>query len=210
MKIKIFTFNPFQENTYLIYDETKECVIIDAGCYDKEEEKEISEFITKNELKPKFLINTHCHIDHVLGIRYLKEKYKIEFLCSQKDEFLLNLAKEQGLLFGIKLDMPPLADKYITKSEKIEFGNIKIQILDVPGHTPGHLAFYNSDENCVFTGDVLFKGSIGRTDLPGGNYETLMTSIKNQLMILNDDCVVYAGHGASTTIGFEKMSNPFL
>lgn len=210
MQITTFVFNPFQENTYLLFDETKECIIIDAGCYDKEEEKEISIFIEDNNLILKFVLNTHCHIDHVLGVNFLKKKYEVDFIASEKDEYLLTVLKETGNIYGIKTEGTLIIDKKINQKEILKFGNTELKVIEVPGHTTGHLAFYNQKENCIFTGDVLFKGSIGRTDLPGGNYDELISSIKNKILILPDDCTVYPGHGASTTISFEKMNNPFL
>jgi len=210
MDIKIFTFNPFQENTYLIYDNTNECIVIDAGCYEQYEQTELVNFIEKNNLKLKKIINTHCHIDHILGVKFLKEKYNVDFIAGKNDEFLLNMAVDHAKIYGFKTQTPPLPDLYTDNLPDINFGNTTLDILNVPGHTPGHVAYYCKAENCVFTGDVLFKGSIGRTDLPGGNYDTLISSIYEKLLTLPEDCIVYSGHGDSTSIGFEKNNNPFL
>jgi len=210
MQVKTFTFNPFQENTYLLYDQTKECVIIDAGCYTKNEEVEISKYIENNQLQLVKIINTHCHIDHILGISYLIQKYKVKFLANKNDNYLLENAQIQGKIYGFEIKQPQSPDIYVEENSIIKFGETELKVLDVPGHTRGHIAILNENENCVFVGDVLFKGSIGRTDLPGGDYDVLMKSIKTKLLVLNQDCKVYSGHGSTTTIGYEKFTNPFL
>lgn len=210
MKIKTFVFNPFQENTYLLYDETGEAVIIDPGCYAKSEEEKLIVFISNNSLKLKQLLNTHSHIDHILGNRFVSEQFNLDLQSHKEDEFLIQRAKEQGLAFGIKVENPPLPSNYIDEGMKIEFGNSQLEIIHAPGHSPGSLVFYNKNEKFMIVGDVLFNQSIGRTDLPGGSYEVLVDSIVNKLFPLGDDMEVYSGHGSPTTIGQERISNPFL
>jgi len=210
MQIKTFIFNPFYENTYLLYDKTKECVIIDAGCYETKEEEAISNFITENQLIPVKIINTHCHIDHVLGNNYLMEKYGTEFITTQNEVALLEQAHVYGRTFGISINKVKSPTTYVKDQDIIKFGKSVLKVLEVPGHTTGHIALWNEQQNSVFVGDVLFKGSIGRTDLPGGNYDTLINSIKEKLLTLNPECVVYSGHGNTTTIGYEKFTNQFL
>ena len=210
IKIKTFVFNPFQENTYILYDETGDAVIIDPGCYTSKEEESLIHFISDNNLKLKHLINTHSHIDHILGNRFITEQFNLDLQSHKEDEFLIERAKEQGLAFGIKIDNPPLPRKYLDEGMIIEFGNSKLEIIHAPGHSPGSLVFYNLNEKFMIVGDVLFNQSIGRTDLPGGSYEVLMHSIVQKLFPLGDDMEVFSGHGAPTTIGQERISNPFL
>jgi hydroxyacylglutathione hydrolase len=210
MNIKIFTLNPFRENTYLLYDETRECVIIDAGCYGKSEEKEINDFIDKNKLSPVKLINTHGHIDHILGLNYLKKTYNISFEANIGDEYLYKNSKEHGFLFGLDTENAPAIDKYLNDKDVIKFGDSELNVIAVPGHSPGHLAFYAKSIKSLFSGDTLFRESIGRTDLPGGDLDIILNSIKTKLLTLDDDVKVYPGHGPDTTIGYEKLSNPFL
>jgi len=210
IKIKTFVFNPFQENTYLLYDETGEAVIIDPGCYSKQEEESLLDFISDNNLKLKQLLNTHSHIDHILGNRFVAEQFDLKLQSHKEDEFLIQRAKEQGLAFGIKIENPPLPGNYLDEGMKIKFGNSELEIIHAPGHSPGSLVFYNRKEKFMIVGDVLFNQSIGRTDLPGGSYEVLVSSIVNKLFPLGDDMEVYSGHGSPTTIGQERISNPFL
>lgn len=210
MEIQTFRFNPFQENTYVLYDNTGDAVVIDAGCYDDNEKTELSEFLNFKNLKLKFLINTHCHIDHILGLNFIRNKYNVQFMSSANDNYLLSTAVEYRQAFGMTVSKPGLPDVQLVNSDLIEFGNSVLEVLEIPGHTPGHLAFYCKADNCVFTGDTLFKGSIGRTDLPGGNYNSLIESINSKLLVLSDNCIVYPGHGSESTIGYEKMNNSFL
>jgi glyoxylase-like metal-dependent hydrolase (beta-lactamase superfamily II) len=210
IKIKTFVFNPFQENTYLLYDETGEAVIIDPGCYSKQEEESLLDFIVENNIKPEQLLNTHSHIDHILGNRFVAEQFNLKLQSHKEDEFLIQRAKEQGLAFGIKVENPPLPGNYLDEEMKIKFGNSELEIIHAPGHSPGSLVFYNRKEKFMIVGDVLFNQSIGRTDLPGGSYEILVRSIVQKLFPLGDDMEVYSGHGSPTTIGQERISNPFL
>jgi glyoxylase-like metal-dependent hydrolase (beta-lactamase superfamily II) len=211
MIIKTFTFNPFQENTYLIYDETYEAILIDAGCIFDEEKQLLNKFIEDNNLILKRLINTHLHLDHQFGNKYVFLTYGLKPEACILDEFLLDSVIAQALSFGFPIneEAQPLGG-YITDNQEIKFGNTTLIALLVPGHSPGSLAFYNEKEGVLFAGDVLFRGSIGRTDLAGGDYTILINSITKKLLPLPDSTVVYCGHGPSTTIGYEKKNNPYL
>ncbi|NIJ52036.1 MBL fold metallo-hydrolase [Dyadobacter arcticus] len=210
VQVKSFAFNPFSENTYVIYDETGEAVIIDPGCYDKAEIKELTDFVDANVLKPVKVLNTHAHIDHVLGIAALKRKYNIPFLLHILDEPLLKAVKTYASNYGFSFFEEPEIEGYLKDGETVTFGNTTLKIIFVPGHAPGHVAFVNEEDKFVIGGDVLFRLSIGRTDLPGGNHSTLLNSIRTQLFTLPEDYKVYAGHMEPTTIGFEKKNNPFF
>ncbi len=208
IKIETFTFNALEENTYLLYDETKECVIVDPGCYEKEEEEELKAFIAKKELKPVKLLNTHCHVDHVLGNRFVKETYGVKLYTSKEEEAALRSVKLYAPMYGFTNYYETEVDEIIKEGDLIQFGNSTLEILFVPGHSVGHIAFINRDEKICLSGDVLFHQSVGRWDLPGGNQATLFESIQ-KLYTLEDDTVVYPGHGPTTKIGKEKKSNPF-
>jgi len=210
VNVKGFTFNPFQENSYVLYDETMECVIIDPGCYGPEEKLELTEFIREVKLKPVKLLNTHCHIDHVLGNKYVAETWNIELVIHELEADLLKAAQTYGANWGIFAEKSPVPSAFIREGDVLQFGNSKLEIIFAPGHSPGSICFYNMENRFCISGDVLFHQSIGRTDLPGGDYETLIRSIKNKLFVLPDDTIIYPGHGPITTIGAEKVSNPFL
>ncbi|MCK4665018.1 MAG: MBL fold metallo-hydrolase [Bacteroidales bacterium] len=210
INIKTFIFNPFQVNTYLLYDETKECIIIDAGCYDNNEQEIILSFIEKNKLKPVKLLNTHCHIDHIFGNNYIGDKYKLFLEIHEADQFLIDAAIEHAKTFGLEINKQPAIGKYLNDNEIIKFGNSELKIIHIPGHSPGGIVFYNKQQEFIIAGDVLFCDSIGRTDLPGGNHEQLVSSIKNKLLILDDNVKVFSGHGETTTIGNERKNNPYL
>lgn len=209
IKLQSFVFNPLQENTYVLFDETKECVIIDPGCLEREEEEELSNFIQNEELKVTLLLNTHCHVDHVLGNYFVKEKYKVPLLIHPNDLPVLKAVKVYAPSYGIYQYQETEPDGYLKEGETIRFGNQNLRVLFVPGHAPGHVAFYHEADKLLIGGDVLFYNSIGRTDLPGGNFDTLIASIHHVLFKLPDDVTVYPGHGPETTIGFEKRTNPF-
>lgn len=208
--IQTFTFNPFRENSYVLFDETKEAIIIDPGNFDQNENEEITSFIAQQNLKPIRIVNTHAHIDHILGVAYLKEYYKIPFSLHQDDLPLLKSAKVIASNYGFPSFWEPEVDSFLDENDTVTFGNSSLSIRFVPGHAPGHIAFINDEQQFVIGGDVLFHQSIGRTDLPGGNHETLLHSIRTQLFTLTDDYKVYAGHMQPTTIGYEKRHNPFL
>lgn len=210
MIIKSIVFNDFQENTYILHDETKECIIIDCGCNSDQENNELDSYISNNLLKPVKLLNTHGHIDHILGNSFAKEKYKIQLYMHEADIIFVEEAFDYGGFFDLDMVEPPLPDSFLNDNDNISFGNSQLKIFHVPGHSPGSVAFYSNEEKFVIVGDVLFKGSIGRTDLPGGNYNTLITGIRTKLFTLDDNVVVYPGHGEKTNIGYEKRNNPFL
>ncbi len=210
LSIKKFTFNPFQENTYIIYDETKECIIIDPGCYDKSEKLALSNFITEQSLKPVYLLNTHCHLDHVLGNRYVFEQYQLKPRIHEKEEMLLNAAQEYGKMYGIFMEGSPEPIIDLEANTEIKFGTTTLKILFTPGHSPGSVCFYSVADAQIIAGDVLFKQSIGRTDLPGGSMEQLIESIRTQLLELDDNTEIHPGHGDKTSIGFERNNNPFI
>lgn len=210
IKIKIFVFNPFQENTFVLSDETGECIIVDPGCYSIEEKAILDKYIDEASLNPVKIVNTHCHVDHILGSHHLVTKYSLPFEAHAEDSKLLNDAQKHGIVFGFNVEDPPPITGYLVDNALITFGHSQLKVLHVPGHSPGSVALYCQEQNFVIVGDVLFKGSIGRTDLPGGNYDVLMKSIFSKLMNLPADTQVFPGHGPSTTIHDEALSNPFL
>jgi glyoxylase-like metal-dependent hydrolase (beta-lactamase superfamily II) len=207
--IKTFTFNPLQENTYIVYDDEGACMIVDPGCYDPSEQRELVDYITKNNLSVQLLLNTHGHIDHVLGNYFVKETYKVPFEIFHLDLPTLQSVGAYAPNYGFNSYTPATPDRLLQLGDKIVVGTMEFQILFVPGHAPGHIAFVNTEEKICLSGDVLFRSSIGRADLPGGNYDTLIKSIREQLFALPDDTVVFPGHGPTTTIKFEKKNNPY-
>ncbi len=210
ISIKSFAFGPFQENTYILFDETKECVIIDPGCYDSTERAALANYIDNNKLKPVKLLNTHCHLDHVFGNGFIAEKYNLKLEINKFDKPVLDALMMTAKMYGLNAEPSPEPSIYLNEGDKITFGTSTLEILFTPGHSPGSITFYDTTQKFMIVGDVLFNGSIGRTDLPGGDFQTLISSIKNKLFPLGDDYNVYNGHGSSTTIGFERKSNPFL
>lgn len=211
MTIKTFTFNPFQENTYLVWDETNEAVLIDAGMLFENEKSMLQKFIEDNNLTLKRVLNTHLHLDHQFGNKFMFDVFGIAPEAGEEDEFLLATANSQAEMFGLPYtETPKNLDKHIIDNQIIKFGKSEFIAFHTPGHSPGSYCLYSEKEGVVFVGDVLFSGSIGRTDLPKGDYATLINSIQNRLLPLPDFTVVYSGHGPATTIGEEKKSNPFL
>lgn len=210
VEIKKFAVNPLQENTFLISDETGECIFVDPGFYFPVEHDEIKNYISKSGLKPVMIANTHCHFDHIMGVEFIRQEYNIPFVAHPDDAFWVKKAIDQGKMFGF--DMKPVnpPDSFFSENEKLKFGNTEFDIIHVPGHSPGHVVFYSEKEKILIGGDVLFHGSIGRSDLPGGDQATLISGIKEKLFKLPDETTVYCGHGPETTLGFEKKSNPFL
>lgn len=208
--VKKFVFNPFQENTYLVFDETKECLIIDPGCSNKEEEARLTSYIQEEGLKPIKVISTHSHIDHILGNNFVTAKYKIPLEIYEEDLQTLQSGPVVAQMYGLPYAPSPEPSAFLTIEEGVHFGNSHLSILFVPGHAPGHIVFYSKEAEFVINGDCLFYGSIGRTDLPGGNHDLLLESIRKELFSLPDNTKVYCGHGPETTIGFEKLNNPFL
>lgn len=210
LQIKKFAFNPFQVNTYILYDETGECAIIDAACYSDDEQQALKDFITLKHLKPVLLINTHCHIDHILGNNFVNETWGLKPLLNSQGLEFLRSAADYGRTFGFEVDIPVMPDEYLNEGQSLAFGNQNVTILETPGHADGSICLYHFQEKKVWVGDVIFHGSIGRTDLPTGNYDTLLDSIKNKLLVLPKEVEVFCGHGPTTTIGREKENNPFL
>ncbi|MDA3815901.1 MAG: MBL fold metallo-hydrolase [Prolixibacteraceae bacterium] len=210
MKVKIFPFNPLQENTFVLYDDTGECAIVDPGCFNDEEFKQLDSFITENNLKPVKLINTHCHFDHIFGVDRCREKYGLQWEAHPDDAFLVESAPSQGAMFGMNMAHIEPAEKALNEGDAIKFGNTTLQLFHVPGHSPGSLCFYDAESGNLIVGDVLFRGSIGRTDLPKGDYDTLIGGIKQKLLPLPNGITVFPGHGPTTTIANEIEGNPFL
>lgn len=211
MKIERLTHSPFQENTYIVWDEeTRDTIITDPSCLSENEELELKEFITKNNLSVKYLFNTHGHLDHIFGNAFVRQIFSPIHYAPEKDLPLFDMAKEQADGFGLTIKPSPKPHKYFSESEKIQFANTTITPIYTPGHTPGEFCLYFESENICITGDVLFKESIGRTDLWEGNYETLINSINSKLLTLPDETVIYPGHGDKSTIYYEKNNNPFL
>ena len=210
MQVAQFTFNEFSENTYVLFDETKQCVIVDPGCYKASEQEELTRFIKDNELTPTMLINTHCHIDHILGNAFVANKYNIPLYMHKQEIETYEGTSRWAQLFGMVIEEIPNNRIYLNEGDEVAFGNTKLQVLFTPGHSVASLSFYEANTQQLISGDVLFYQSIGRTDLPGGNFDTLIQSIKTKLFTLPNETVVYSGHGPKTTIGTEKSTNPFL
>lgn len=210
LHIATFTFNPFQENTYLLYDDSGEAALVDPGCYEAHEKKELKEFIQENKLQVKQLLNTHCHIDHVLGNAWAMREFGIPLLIHQDDLPVLKSVESYASNYGFPAYEGSEPSGFLEEGEFISVGKEKLKVLFVPGHAPGHVVFYHSDSKQLIAGDTLFRGSIGRTDLPGGNHELLLQKIKSELFNLPDQTVVFPGHGPETNIGFEKVHNPFV
>jgi len=211
MTIKTFTFNPFQENTYLLYDETKEALLVDAGCISDTEKLVLKRFIEENSLILKRVINTHLHLDHQFGNKFIFNTFGLKPEACQEDEFLLDNVVAQARSFGFTIEEEAQTlGAYIVEDQEIKFGNSRLKSIHVPGHSPGSMVFYSEKDGFLLVGDVLFRGSIGRTDLPKGDYATLIQGITKKLLPLPDSTVVYSGHGTTTTIGYEKSNNPYL
>ncbi len=210
LQIKVFAFNELQENTSVLYDESKECVIIDAGCNNLGEQQELSKFIRDNELKPVMLLNTHGHFDHIMGNAYVEQAYGLLPRMHRADLFLIENSVAHVAAFGMKMETPPTPINFLEDAQVLRFGSSELKVIHTPGHSPGGVCFYSANDNLLIAGDTLFNGSIGRTDLPGGDYDELMSSIRNKLMLLPSDTRVVCGHGPGTTIGNEAMYNPFL
>ncbi|MXV49548.1 MBL fold metallo-hydrolase [Pedobacter sp. HMF7647] len=210
LQIKSFVCNAFQENTYIVYDDTKECVIIDPGMSTGSEENELLRFIAHHKLKPVLSLNTHCHLDHVFGNKFVFDTYGLLPQFHEGEMFILSAMPAYSQSVGMKYDLSPLPEVYLPESGAVTFGNTAFDLLFVPGHSPAHLCFYSKADKVLLSGDALFYGSIGRTDQPGGNHQQLLTNIKEKLFTLPEDVTVYPGHGQSTTIGFEKYNNPFF
>lgn len=211
LKIAKLTFNPIQENTYILWDESGECIVVDAGNISAREDNRLVDFITEQGLNPVMAVNTHGHFDHLAGVEHLRRTYDIPFAMSSKDAYLLEAAPTSARMFGIgEITAPTKIDIDLDSMEELHFGNTTLKIIHTPGHTPGHVSLYNEEMGVVLTGDTLFRESIGRTDLPGGDYSWIMHSILDKLIVLGDEVKVYPGHGEETTIGHESLYNPFI
>lgn len=209
--VQTFTFNPFSENTYIIYDEqSREAVIVDPGCWEAGERQALLEYIQKQRLQVTAVWNTHCHLDHVFGNRWATDTFGVDLWAHGKEQFNLDNMAMVCSYFGIPPFDPGSIDRSLEEGMLLQVGKATFEVFFTPGHSPGHVVFYNADEGYCINGDVLFRMSIGRTDLPGGDHTTLLRSIREKLFVLPDDTVVYTGHGEPTTIGFEKRHNPFL
>ncbi len=210
-QVQYFTFSPFSENSYVLYDDTKECIIVDPGCYTAAERKKLSDFITNKQLKPVRLLNTHCHLDHIFGNKYVADTYGLDLEIHEGEIPVLEAAPMAAQMYGVNDMQPsPAPSRFIQVGETIRFGNTELKVLFTPGHSPASISFYCAASKFVISGDVLFQNSIGRTDLPGGNYNTLMQSITKQILTLPDHTMVYSGHGPATMVNAEKKSNPFV
>jgi len=209
-QIQSFSFSPIQENTYLLFNEFKQCIIIDPGCYFDEEKETLKAFIQQKGLTPVMLLNTHCHLDHVFGNKFVAETYGLTLQLHEKEKAVLAFAPTSGLMYNMPFDNYSGEFILLKEGDKISLGKDELEIIETPGHSPGSICFYCSKQNFVISGDVLFQRSIGRTDLPGGDHQTLLKSIRQKLFVLPDETVVYNGHGNSTLIGEEKKYNPFL
>jgi glyoxylase-like metal-dependent hydrolase (beta-lactamase superfamily II) len=209
-QIKSFTFNPVQENTYLLYNEHRECIIIDPGTYFDHEKEELKSFINLNKLEPKILLNTHCHLDHVFGNKFIAEEYKLTLNTHPLEKNVLAMAPASGLVFNLPFDNYQGEVTYLEEGDIITLGNDELKVMHTPGHSPGSICFYCAKQHFIIGGDVLFQNSIGRTDLPMGNHDDLLRSIREKLFKLPEDTKVYPGHGMETTLGEEMRNNPFL
>ncbi|HBG39945.1 MAG TPA: MBL fold hydrolase [Porphyromonadaceae bacterium] len=213
MKIKTFEFNPLSVNTYVLSDETRECVVIDAACFYPDEKEMLLNYLIDNDLIVKRLINTHLHFDHLFGVNFLASHFGLPLDYHPADEFLLEDIPGQLRLFGFQGfsdDLTPPKGLYLYENDTVTFGRQQLRVWEVPGHSPGSIVFYSAEDGALFSGDALFRASIGRTDLARGDYEQLIDGIKKKLFVLPDETIVYPGHGPSTTIGFERRNNPFL
>lgn len=208
--LKSFVFNPFSENTYLVYDDKKNCLIIDPGCMETSEQDAISRFIESEGLKPVMLLNTHCHLDHIFGNQWIYNQYGLQLHLHQLDEPVLDHAPASGLMFGLPVETYTGPRCWLKEGDEVQLGEYRIQVMHLPGHSPGSVGFFEPTQKILISGDVLFQGSIGRTDLPGGHHATLLNTIREKLFVLPDDVTVYSGHGEPTNIGVEKATNPFF
>ncbi len=210
INIETFVFNPFQENTYILYDHSGDCIIIDAGCQDQDEKDQLVDYLDEHGFKPVKLVNTHCHVDHILGVAFLAKKYNLPFYMHPAERSLFSHSRTQADFFGLSLELPPEPEGFLHDGDLLDFGESSLELIHIPGHSPGGILFHSPEQKFLISGDVLFRQSIGRTDLPGGDYDSLVNGIRNKLMSLDPDTRVYPGHGPHTSIGEEKESNPFL
>lgn len=210
LKIKSFIFSPIQENTYILHNDQGEALIIDPGCYFPEEKDELDGFITQSALQPQMLLNTHCHLDHIFGNKHVAERYGLKLQIHEKEKTMLEYSPSAGLMYNLPFDNYTGELVFFKEGDIIRLGADELRVIEAPGHSPGHVCFYCEAQGFLIGGDVLFRRSIGRTDLPGGNHEQLLWNIREKLFVLPDETLVYSGHGPTTTIGEEKRENPFL
>ena len=210
LTVKAFIFNPVQENSYVLYNEKKQCCIIDPGCYFEKERQELKTFIEKTGLQPILLLNTHCHLDHVFGNKFVHDEWGLTLHIHEKEKPVLDFAPTSGEMWQLPFENYNGELIFIKEGSTIKLGDNKLEIRFTPGHSPGHVCFYDEVDGFAISGDVLFNGSIGRTDLPGGDFDILINSIQTQLFTLGNDTKIYCGHGPMTTVGFEKQNNPFV
>lgn len=210
ISIDTLTFNPYQENTYILHDEHRKCIIVDPGMHNPTEENYLKSYIQDNGLSPIALLNTHCHIDHVLGNRYVFEEWGLKPQFHEDEIPVLISVQNYAPQMGFRYETSPIPEQFLHEGDEISLGTHTLQVIFAPGHSPGHVCYYSADQKFLIGGDVLFKNSIGRTDLPGGDHETLLASIKNKIYTLPADTTVYPGHGPTTDIAFEKQYNPFV
>jgi hydroxyacylglutathione hydrolase len=210
IQLHSFCFGPFQENTYVLWDETKEAIIIDPGNSTSSEHSQLKEFIKSKDLQLKRLLLTHAHIDHISGNRFVYDTWKLLPEVHKNDELYIKKHEEVAMMYGLPFEQSPLPEQFLKEGDLVKFGNSELEMLFTPGHSPGSITFYSKAQKFIICGDVLFYGSIGRTDLPGGNYNDLINAIKQKLFPLGNDVKVYNGHGPATTIGHEKEFNSFL
>ncbi|MFI3331388.1 MAG: MBL fold metallo-hydrolase [Rikenellaceae bacterium] len=210
LKIAVFSFNPFGENTYVLMDDTKECIVVDAGNYSAKEDNALINYIRDNELKPVMALNTHGHVDHILGVSFVKQEFNVPFAMHSDDMSILNSSKEHGAMYGFDVKQIPSVEIDLKDKTEVSFGETVLKIIHTPGHTPGGVCIFVEQQNILITGDTLFKESIGRTDLPGGDYYAIMDSIINKIIPLGDEVKFYPGHGPASSLGHETLNNPFV
>jgi glyoxylase-like metal-dependent hydrolase (beta-lactamase superfamily II) len=210
LTVQSFTFNPVQENTYVIYNEKGQCCIIDPGCYFASEERQLKSFIEENHLQPIYLLNTHCHLDHIFGNKFIYKTYGLTLWLNRLEKPVLEYGPATGQLWQMPFDNYDAELNFLDEDDRIQVGSDELVVLFTPGHSPGHISFYSEANKFVISGDVLFQGSVGRTDLPGGDFTVLEESIKTKLYTLPAETIVYPGHGETTTIGDEIKTNPFV
>lgn len=210
IQIQSFTFNLYQENTFVVSDETGSCVIVDPGCYSAQEEMALKSYIESQNLRVEKLLNTHGHIDHMLGNKMVVDTWKVPFEAHELIRQELDAATSYGPMMGLTPAPSPMPDQTLADGDIVLFGNTQFEVLFTPGHSASHISFFHRESLQILSGDVLFQGSIGRTDLPGGSFEVLMTTIKDKFLTLDDEVQVYCGHGPTTRIGIERKTNPFI
>lgn len=210
IKLAVFVCNPFRENTYILSNDAKECMIVDPGNYTPNEDALLTKYITDNNLKPVMIVATHGHVDHVLGVNFLKERYGIPFAMNGADQYLLHTLKQHAEMYGMEIEKAPDVDVNLENMTELTFGQDTIEIIKTPGHTPGGVILFVREQKFLLSGDTLFRDSIGRTDLPGGDYKVLMTSLVERVITLGDEVRVHPGHGDATSIGHELLNNPFI